>query len=305
MHIKLQDSAKGLWAAFLCYGLWGAFPIYWKQIDHIPSLEVVLHRVWWSFILLLGIMLATRRLGHCLRLLRDKKVFLTLLASGLMISVNWYTFIWAVNNQHILASSLGYFLNPVLNMLCGVLLFKDTLSRPQWLAVLLAAAGVAVQIIIVGNIPVISLILAITFTIYGVIRKAAPVGALDGMFIETLLMAPIILLCLFMLGFNNELYFGVQTTLSDNFFLIGGGLVTTLPLLLFTYGARHLRLTTLGLIQYLSPSFSFLIGIFIYHEPLSPGYLFSFILIWAALALYTLASIRQHRMLHKLMKKQG
>ncbi len=296
-----QDSAAGLWCAVAAYGCWGVMPLYWKQIEAVSALEIMLQRLWWSFALLFLVMLLSGRLPQACRLLKDKRLTLTLLSSGVLISGNWLLFIWAVNDGQIIATSLGYFLAPILNMLCGVVLFKDSLSRPQWLAVILAGIGVGAQVAIAGQLPLVALLLSTSFTLYGVIRKAAPVGALDGMFIETMLLAPVCLVWLVLLGYNQQLSFGAPHGWLVNALLIGTGLITVVPLLCFTYGARHLRLTTLGLVQYMAPTLSLLIGVFVYKEKISLAYIVSFAFIWGGLVIYTWASLRAYGRMRKMM----
>jgi chloramphenicol-sensitive protein RarD len=253
----------------------------------------MLHRLLWSFFLLLGYMLLAGKLTASLKILRRPGIAWALLASSLIISCNWLIFIWATNNNEILATSLGYFLSPIFNMVCGLLLFKDRLNRTQWLAVILAVFGVGAELFIVGRLPWIALALPLLFTAYGVVRKTVAVGATVGLFIETMFMAPLALMILVWMGVNGELAFGVSG-LKTNLLLALGGLVTTVPLVMFTHGARNLKLTTLGLIQYLSPISSMFLGIFVYGEEVSPAMLLSFIFIWAGLCIYTWGSLRQH-----------
>jgi chloramphenicol-sensitive protein RarD len=238
-------------------------------------------------------LLLSGKLRQTLKVLRSRRVTLTLLGSGLLISCNWLIFIWAANDKQILATSLGYFLVPILNMVCGLVLFKDRLNRPQWLAVILAATGVAVELALAGRLPWIALVLALSFTAYGVVRKTVPVGAISGLFIETMLLAPLALILLLAMGLNHQLVFGWAGR-QTNTMLALSGLVTTVPLLMFAHGTRNLRLTTLGLVQYLSPLSSMALGIFLYGEALTLGMMLSFVFIWLGLCVYTWGSLRQH-----------
>lgn len=295
----------GLWCALSAYALWGVMPLYWKQLGAVSALEIMLQRLWWSFVLLLLYVIVSKRLARILQILKNKRLVMLLFLSSALISSNWFTFIWAVNDGQIIATSLGYFLAPIFNMLCGVILFKDTLSRPQWLAVVLAGIGVGSQLIIAGQLPFVSLFLSLSFVIYGVLRKIAPVGTVDGMFVETMLLAPIGLAWLLWLGFDNALWFGQNAFWLENILLVTTGVITVFPMLLFTYGARHLRLTTLGLVQYLSPTFTLLIGVLVYGEAVSVAYSISFIFIWGGLLIYSLESLRQYRKAQKLMAKKN
>ncbi|MDR1396201.1 MAG: EamA family transporter RarD [Desulfarculales bacterium] len=287
------DSAVGLWSAVGAYALWGFLVIYWKELGTVPALEIMLHRLWWSFLLLVVYLLFVGKLRQSLKALRSLRVTLTLLGSGLLISCNWLLFIWAANDGQILATSLGYFLVPILNMVCGLVLFKDRLNRTQWLAVILAVMGVAVELAFAGRLPWVSLVLAVSFTAYGVLRKTVPVGAVTGLFIETMLLAPLALTLLLSMGLTDQLAFGGAGH-KINTMLAMSGLVTTVPLLMFAHGTRNLRLTTLGLVQYLSPLSSMVLGIFLYGEELSLGMMFSFSFIWLGLCVYTWGSLRQH-----------
>jgi chloramphenicol-sensitive protein RarD len=288
-----RDSAVGLWNAVGAYIIWGFLVIYWKELDQVSALEIMLHRLLWSFALLLAYIVLSGKFTASLAILRHCKTALALLGSGLIISFNWLIFIWATNNNEILATSLGYFLAPIFNMLCGLLLFKDRLNRAQWLAVILAALGVTAELLVVGRLPWVALALPLLFTTYGVVRKTVPVGATMGLFIETMFMTPLVLAALLWMGAHNELAIG-SAGLKTNILLILSGLVTTVPLVMFTHGARNLRLTTLGLIQYLSPISSMILGIFLYGETVSLGMMLSFSLIWAGLCVYTWGSLRQH-----------
>lgn len=269
------------------YLLWGVFPLYLKLMSGTPSAEVLAHRVLWSALLLALVILAARRLAS----LRDiaPRTLLMLLASALCIGANWLLYTWAILNDHVLDSSLGYFISPLFSVLFGTLLLGERLTRPQWAAVALAAAGVAVATIERGALPLVSLGLAVTFASYGLLRNRAPVDPLAGLFVETALLAPIAGFWLWAHGTA----FGV--TRHTDLLLVGFGVATSVPLMLFGFAARRLRLSTLGVLQYLSPSLVFLLALFVFREPLALARLAAFALIWAGLAVYVADGWRRTR----------
>lgn len=283
----------GLLAGLGAYGMWGLLPLYFKLIHGALPMEVVAHRIVWS-VAFLAIVLAGYRLYPALRdSLRQPRIVAALAISALLIAANWLVYVWAVDTRHVVAASLGYFLNPLVNVLLGTLVLKERLQRGQFIAVLLAGVGVA--ILAAGEIQTlwISLSLAISFALYGLVRKLTPVPASVGLAVETLLLAPLALAVLAWVARDGSLVFGrdVGTTA----LLVGLGAVTSVPLILFASAARALPLVTLGLMQYIAPTLQFLSGVLLLGETLSPERWASFLLIWAALALFVWDSLRGAR----------
>lgn len=280
----------GLLNGVAAYGLWGLLPLYFKLFPTVGSVEVVAHRVIWSVVFLAVVLIAVRLFPQFIAALRQPRILGALTISAVLIAVNWLVYIWAIYNAHVLAGSLGYFLNPLVNILLGMVFLHERLRRPQIVAVAIAALGVAV--LAAGELQTlwISVTLAMSFALYGLVRKLTPVPAAVGLAVETLVLAPPALAALVWFGMAGTLAFGrdgVETAL-----LIGTGAVTSVPLLLFAGAARRLPMITLGLIQYIAPSLQFLTGYFLLGEPLSTARLASFGLIWVALALFVGDSLR-------------
>ena len=284
----------GLGAAFGAFALWGVLPIYWKVLVNFSAIQILLYRIIASFVFLLILILLTRQLRTSLAVLKNKRLLITFTCASFILSANWLIYIWAVNSAHIVEASLGYFLTPLVNTVFGMLLFKDRLSRLQWLALSLAVLGVGCQVLMLGRLPWVALVLALSFGAYGVFRKKEPLESIPGLFLETLILTPpaIGLLIWFWANPSQDIFL-IQP--SFNFFLLGSGIVTTVPLLLFAFGARRLRLTSLGLMQYIAPSCSLFIGVALYKEPLTSGHLLSFAFIWLGLIIYTLESLRLYK----------
>lgn len=271
--------------------MWGMLPLYWKLLINVPPYLILSHRVFWSFVFLLPLVVLGGRTREVVRAAKNMKTVLGLCGSSVLLACNWLTYIWAVNNGHILETSLGYYINPLFTICIGVVLFRDRPSRARWIAIAIAAAGVFGEVLINGTVPWIGLALAVTFAIYALLRKIAPVESLPGLMLETLILSP------FALGFI--LWSGTDPAVkawgSSNLelaLLMGTGVITSIPLILYAYGARHIPFTTLGILQYISPSCSFMIGLFLYGEPMTLGRAVSFTAIWIALALYTADSLR-------------
>lgn len=281
---------KGALYAAGAYIVWGLLPIFWKALHGVPALEILSHRVVWACLLTLGLVAGLglwRQLGAALRSPRTLLVYAT---SALLLSANWFIYIWAVNAGHIVESSLGYFINPLVNVLLGVIFLKERLRPAQMAAITVALAGVLFLTLLYGAPPWIALLLAVSFGLYGLIRKTASLDSLVGLTLETLLILPLALSFLVyqeLAGVAAFPHAGLSTTL----LLVGCGLVTAVPLLLFASGARQLTLTTLGLLQYIAPTIQLLLGVTLYGETLSPQRLVGFGLIWLALAIYSLEGV--------------
>jgi chloramphenicol-sensitive protein RarD len=283
------ERRLGLLNGFGAYALWGLLPLYFKLFPHAGAVEVVAHRIVWSVAFLAVVLLAMRQYPQLTAALGQRRIMAALTLSALLIAVNWLVFIWAIGAHHVLAASLGYFLNPIVNVLIGTLFLRERLTRGQKIAVGVAAVGVAV--LAAGEIQTlwISLTLAISFAFYGLVRKLTPVPAAVGLAVETLVLFPAALGSLIWFGMAGTLAFGREPL--ETAFLAGLGVVTAIPLLLFAGAARRLSMVTLGLIQYVAPSFQFAMSIFLFGEPLSAVRLASFALIWVALALFVRESL--------------
>lgn len=287
-----RDLPQGILAATLAYVIWGVVVVYWKLLPDVSPWEIVGHRVLWSVVLLLPIIVVLGRTSAVLAAFRNPRRAAALLASSALIATNWGIFIWAVVEGRIVEASLGYYINPLFVIALGVVLLGESLSRLRVAAFVLAAAGVAVQAVALGGLPWISLTLAGSFAIYGYVRKVVQVEALDGLFVETLIVAPFAIFGFWLLMQDGELAFAHGDPLTDAL-LIGAGAITALPLWLFAYGARRVRLSTMGFLQYIAPSISLVIAVAVYDEPFGTVRLVSFGLIWAALVLVSLEMFRR------------
>ncbi len=284
----------GLAYAALAYTLWGLFPLYIKQIAAVPALQVVAHRSWWSFVFVFALLLAARRLAWLRGALGNGHTLRVFIASAALLSLNWAVYVWAVSAGRVIDASLGYFINPLVNVLLGVWILHERPRPLQWLAVGIAAAGVVWLVAGAGEWPWIAFVLACSFGTYGLLRKTAPLGAAEGLALETLLQAPVALLLIGWALWQGVSAFGPSAPATSVWLLLAGPF-TAIPLLLFAAGARRIPLATLGLMQYLGPSIQFGLGVFVYHEPFGADRLLGFALIWAALALYSGESLWRWR----------
>ena len=289
-----SDTVLGVVYAASAFLIWGISPIYWKALRAVPAFEIILHRMVWSFFFLVPLILVMRRWTDFIDALKNYRTLLTLLFTALIIGANWLLYIWAVNNDNLLQASLGYYINPLVNVVLGMVFLKERLRPPQILAVLLAAAGVLYLTIYYGEFPWIALALAVSFGLYGLIRKIAPVGSLAGLTVETLLLSIPALVYLFYLDGQGAGHI-FRVSLKVDLLLMGCALATAIPLLFFTLGARRLYLTTVGLLQYIAPSCMFLLAVFLFREPLVKAQVVTFIFIWTALAIYSTDSVRYYR----------
>ncbi|MBS7664268.1 EamA family transporter RarD [Pseudomonas lalucatii] len=281
------NPRRGYLLGLTAYIIWGLFPLYFKAIQSVPALEIVVHRALWSALFGGALLLLWKHPGW-LRELRDNPRRLAVLAAcGVLIASNWLIYVWAVNNERMLEASLGYYINPLVNVLLGLLLLGERLRRLQWLAVGLAALGVAQQVWQVGSLPWVSLALALTFGFYGLIRKQAPVAALPGLVVETWLLLPLALgwLLLNPAAVSSQAPFWSS---SEALWLIAAGPITLVPLVCFNAAARHLPYTTLGFLQYIAPTLVLVLAVWVFGEQFDPSRLLAFICIWAGLALYSL-----------------
>jgi chloramphenicol-sensitive protein RarD len=291
---RTVDPARaGLGFGLLAYGLWGVLPIYFKQLAAVSPLDIVAHRIVWSLLFLAVLLAIIRGWSQVLATLRDRKTMVLLLATSILIAVNWLLYVYAVTSGHILAGSLGYYLNPLMNIVLGRFILKERLTGLQWAAVAVAAAGVAVLAAGAGTTLWISLTLCVTFATYGLLRKIAAVDALAGLSIETAILFPIALAWLLWGFAAGQPVLGA--TDRELVLLTAAGAVSTTPLLLFTAAARRLRYSTLGMLQFLAPTLQFLIAVVLYDEQFTRAHAIAFGAIWTALALYVAAIVRQAR----------
>lgn len=284
----MSSFSVGVISAVVAQVMWGLFPIYWKWLAHVQPLEVLSHRnLWCAVFLLFVVLLSTPRRKVVARILRERKQVLLHLFSASLIAVNWLVYIWAVVNDHVVDASLGYFLSPLVSVGLGYLVFSERLSIRQWCAIALAVTGVMIMVVASGVVPWIGLSLAVTFGLYGMLRKKAPTGPINGLFIETLLLVPVTIVALVWISRTDGLYYSSPLGGSE-LLLVLGGLVTAIPLVLYAQGARNLPLSLSGLLVYLTPSIQFLIGWLYYREPIGLTTWVGFVCIWMALAIYSL-----------------
>ncbi len=282
----------GMLFAAGAYTIWGLLPIYLKTMQAIAPIEIMLHRILWSLVFILLLLAARRQWTWIGQTLRRPKVLGGFAISALLLSTNWFLYIWAVNNDRIIDASLGYFINPLVNVLLGFLILRERLRPGQWTAVAMAALGVAWLTWQGGHLPWIGLTLALTFGTYGLLRKTASLGPLEGLSLETMLLFPFAfgyLIYLMTQGHNTF----AATSGTTQWLLVAAGPITAIPLLLFAAGARRIPLSVLGLLQYIGPSLQLLLGVWLYHEPFSVARLTGFAIIWGALAVYSLEGLWQ------------
>lgn len=287
-----KDISIGVASGISAYLIWGFLPIYWKLVDHVPSMEVLAHRIVWSLLFMLIMFVAMRKvdqLKYDIRyLMTHPKIIAGISLSALFISINWVLFIWAVANERIIEVSLGYYINPLLNVLLGVLFFKEKLNFWQKISVILALIGVSIMTFSFGQVPYISLILAFSFGMYGLVKKQTKIGAMTGLTIETLLLTPVALGFLLWVheDFSAVFYTDEPTT---GFLLIGTGIATAIPLLLFGIGAQKIPLSFIGFLQYIAPTIMLILGVIFYGEDFTSVHAISFIFIWIGLIIYSFA----------------
>ena len=286
----MQATQKGFILALATFIMWGVFPIFFKFIEGIAATEALAHRIIWSALILLVILIITKRLNSVKRIAKIKKVTLTLAITGALIASNWGVFIYAINQNEILATSLGYFINPLFSILLGAIILKEGLSLALKLSIFIVFIAIGVQIYAIGNLPLISIILPLSFALYGLLRKRLGIRTFEGLFIETIILTPFALLYLIYLTINNSGEFGMNF---NGIMLFLSGFVTILPLLTFNASTKYLKLSTIGFLQYISPTLSMIIAVFIYNETLDFYKIISFALIWISLAIATISNLRR------------
>ncbi|SQH69912.1 putative chloramphenical resistance permease RarD [Moraxella catarrhalis] len=292
MAKTVTTTPKGLLTVLSAFLIWGCFPLYFKELIEYDAIEIIVHRVVWTFVILLGITIITRRFRWIDQIKKQPKwLFLTFLAS-VLIATNWLVYVWAVTHDQVLEASLGYFIHPLVGVLFSMLIFKEKLRLMQKLAVLLAAAAVGIQIVWMGGLPWVSMLLPLSWGLYGVIQRQTPFDALDGLFLETALLVPISLIWLqFSHVASSSMAFWVS---SEIWLLMLAGPVTLVPLLLYNISTKLVQFNTLSFLNYLTPSLIFLLAIFYYHEPFDAKRLLVFVLIWVGLLMFS-ADMFKHK----------
>ena len=289
-----KQTRQGVLLALAAYFIWGIAPAYFKLIYYVPADEILTHRVIWSFFFMVALISISRQWSTVKALLQTPKKIVMLALSAVLIGGNWLLFIWSVNNHHMLEASLGYFINPLVNILLGMLFLGERFRRMQWLAVALAACGVLVQLWTFGSLPIIALGLAFSFAFYGLVRKKIAVDAQTGMLFETLWLLPVAAIYLFGIADSATSHMG-SNSWSLNLLLIAAGVVTTIPLLCFTGAATRLRLSTLGFFQYIGPTLMFILAVTFYGETPGADKMVTFAFIWVALAIFIMDAVYTQR----------
>lgn len=304
--MKLESQREGAFFAALSYLIWGIVPMYWKMIQDVSAGEILAHRIIWSFAFMVVLLLVSRKWKNFVSFLKEivqnRKILFSLFLASVLVSINWGTFIWAVNAGRIMETSLGYYINPLVSVLLGVIVLKEKLSKQQVFAFALAGAGVLILGIYFGSIPWISLILAVTFGLYGLAKKMIKADSAMGLTLETLMVTPFALgYIIYILSTSGSAFFTAPHTA---LLLMGGGVVTALPLLFFAKGAQKVPLSMLGILQYIGPTLSLILSVFVYHESFTKVHLLAFIFIWSALVIYTLSITKNRVIGSNKVKKQ-
>ncbi|MGM9924637.1 MAG: EamA family transporter RarD [Bacillus sp. (in: firmicutes)] len=296
---------EGILYGALSYVIWGLVPIYWKFLQSVDSAQILAHRVLWAFVFMLVLLGGMRKwsafLMYMKMIMKSRRKFWALFAASILVSANWGIFIWAVNAGRILDTSLGYYINPLISILLGVTVLKEKLSRVQVASVCLAGAGVAILTIYLGSFPWVSLLLALTFGLYGLAKVLINADASIGLTLETMMVTPIAI-CYFVYLFTQQ--GAIMLSLQEFALLVGGGIATAVPLLLFAMGAKKIPLSMLGFLQYIAPTISLFVGVFLYHEAFTKVHLVAFIFIWSALLLYSISQVRISS-IHMKHKQEG
>ena len=304
MEEDVENQKKGILLGFVAYVLWGIIPLYWKLLTGVGSIDILCYRIIWSFVFMLLYIFFTKKWSLFLMeiqlVLKDKKKLIAISCASILISINWFTFIYSVSHGHVTQASLGYYMNPLVNVLLATFVLKEKLSRFGILACLSAFTGVILLTIQTGEVPYASLVMAFSFSIYGLIKKRIAISSYTGLTIETFIILPIALIYLFFFSKQGFMTYSTNT----NFLLMGAGIVTAIPLLLFAEAAKKTSYIILGFIQYVNPTIMLLFAIFLFHEPYSQEQLFSFGFIWAGIAIFTYGNIYLYQKERKLKKFQ-
>lgn len=292
---KMNLSASGLFFGVVAYLIWGFIPIYWKQIDHVPAIEVLAHRIIWCAVFMLIFVVVTGRMRYlsraCITLWNDKKRLLKIIIATTVVNANWFTYIWAVAHDKIVDASLGYYINPLVSVFLGAFFLRERLSFWQWTAFVLSCIGVIAMGVGVGSLPVVAIVLALTFGLYGLLKKQVNIDATSSLTIETVISSVFALAVLAFYVPDGAASFNMSADPRTSLFLIGAGLATAIPLLLFGLAALSLPLFVVGFIQYISPTIGLLLGVFMYHEPFELTQLLAFTFIWIGIIVFSLSGL--------------
>lgn len=289
-----NEQQSGIIYAAVAYILWGFLPFYWKMLDHIGAEEILANRVLWSFLFMLVLLFLSKKWSLFMKTIhgfaKNKKQLLALFIASILISINWFVYIWGVNSEQMVETSLGYYINPLVSVLLGVIFFKEKLSHAQIISFLLATIGVLIMTLSYGSFPWIAITLAVSFGLYGMAKKLIKMDSAVGLALETLVMTPIAALYMWwFIGSENTVLAGGWGV---SFLLIGAGAATAIPLLFFAKGAQRIPLSTLGFLQYIAPTIMLFLGIFVYHETFSKSDLLAFLFIWSALTIYSVSKTK-------------
>jgi len=295
---------KGILYGIGAYALWGLFPLYWKQLHDVDALQVIGHRIGWSFILLLTYILVTGEWKAFRSVAFSRKTIAVYSVAAILLSVNWLVYVWGVNAGFIVETSLGYFINPLLSVLLGVIFLRERLRPWQWVPVGIAAVGVAYLTFVYGRPPWIALSLAFSFGFYGFVKKLSPLGSLYGLTLETGIVFPVALIYLVFMNFTGTGAFLHEDGRID-LFLIGSGVATTIPLLMFASAAKQIPLSIVGMLQYIAPTLQFLIGVLVYKEPFDFAHFIGFSIVWVALIIFAVESYLANRVLAQPIPELG
>ncbi|HDX9579991.1 TPA: EamA family transporter RarD [Bacillus pseudomycoides] len=291
----MEAQKKGIIYATSAYVMWGILPLYWKLIDDVPAEEILAHRIVWAFVFMLFVLFICKRFGkftnEFVQLFKRPKLFMSLTIASILISGNWFVYIWAVNHNHVIEASLGYYINPLVSILLGTLVLKEKLNFWQYIAVGLAAFGVAILTVHYGSIPWIAISLACTFGLYGLSKKLLDYDSMIGLTMETMIVTPIALVYLGVLGDKGISSFGT-VSITSTLLLAGAGIVTALPLLYFAKGTKLIPLSMIGFLQYIAPTISLVLGIFVFHEHFTTAHMIAFFFIWIALFVFSIAKTK-------------
>lgn len=290
----MPDQRRGFLLGVAAYGLWGLFPLYWPLLEPAGAFEILAHRVLWSCLTMLALIVLVRRTPQLRAIARDRRVRVVLTIAAVVISVNWVTYIWGVNNGRVVETSLGYFINPLVTVLMGVLILHERLRPAQWVAIGIAITAVVVLTLDYGRLPYVALVLALSFGSYGLCKKTANVGATESLTFETAVIGPFALVYVLWLGATGASNFGNHGTGHALLFLTTG-IITAVPLICFGGAATRVSMVTLGLLQYLTPILQFGLGVFWFHEEMPAGRWIGFVLVWVALVIFTVEAISHRR----------
>ncbi|MHC0037354.1 EamA family transporter RarD [Pseudoneobacillus sp. C159] len=293
--MKRSENQIGVLSAAFSYLLWGLLPIYWKLVNEVNSDEILAHRVVWSFVFMVFLLACTKKIGRLketiAQLWQQKKLLLSLILASLLISGNWFLYIWAVNSNHMIEASLGYYINPLVSILLGLIILKEKLNLLQILSLVLASIGVLVLTLSYGSFPWVSVSLAVSFGLYGLAKKMIKVDSAIGLTLETMMVTPLGIFYLIYLFIQGNQAF-LTMSLTTDLLLLGAGAATATPLLFFAIGAQKIPLSTLGFLQYIAPTISLMLGVFVYGEHFSKSHLLAFMFIWLALTIYSFSKTK-------------